>query len=148
MWIPFLEEKFISSIAKNNNQSISGSDKLLWRYLKCIIKDIECLKSIIDIANVHFEPGHWPSHFKTSMTIIILKSNKELYNSPKSFRPIVFLNILEKLIKKVISEHLQFQVISNNFTHLSQLDKLKQRLFANAGITLTHFIHTGWLGML
>ena len=97
---------------------------------------------------MHFEPGHWPSHFKTSMTIIILKSNKELYNSPKSFRPIVFLNILEKLIKKVISEHLQFQVISNNFTHLSQLDKLKQRLFANAGITLTHFIHTGWLGML
>jgi len=28
-WIPFLEEEFISSIAKYNNSSISSSDKLL-----------------------------------------------------------------------------------------------------------------------
>lgn len=49
------------------------------------------------------ELGHWPSHFKTLAFIIIPKPNKVLYNSSKAFRPIVLLNILSKLIEKVIS---------------------------------------------
>jgi len=79
------------------------------------------------------------------MTIVIPKPNKESYDSPKSFKPIVFLNILEKLIKKVISECLQFQAILNNFIYLSQLGRLKQRSTSDAGITLTHFIYMGWV---
>jgi len=77
------------------------------------------------------------------MTITIPKSNKELYDSPKSFRSIILLNTLEKLIEKVIGKHLQFQVISNNFIHLSQLGKLKQRLTSDTRITLTYFIYMG-----
>ena len=119
----------------------------MWRYLKCIIKDKRCLKSIIDITNVCFELGHWPSHFKTSITIIIPKPNKELYDSdsPKLFRPIVLLHTLGKLIEKVIGEHLQFQSISNNFIYPSQLDGLKQRPTANIGIALAYFICMGWV---
>ena len=77
------------------------------------------LKEIINIANACFELGYWSSHFKTSITIVILKLYKKLYNFPKSFKPIVLLNILEKLIKKVIGECLQFHVILNNFIYQS-----------------------------
>ena len=77
--------------------------------------------------------------------MIISKPNKESYNSPKSFWPIVFLNILEKLIEKVIGECLQFQLISNNFIHLCQLGSLKQKSTSDAGIALTHFIHLSWV---
>jgi len=73
--------------------------------------------------------------------IIISKSNKESYDSPKSFRSIVLFNTLGKLIKKVISKHLQFYLILNNFIHPYQLRGLKQRLTTNAGVTLTHFIY-------
>ena len=103
-WASFLEEEFISSIAKCNNLSMPSPDKLSWRHLKCIFKDKMCLKEIINIANTCLELGHWPSHFKTSTTIIIPKPNKVSYNFPKSFRPIVLLNILGKLTKKVISD--------------------------------------------
>ena len=41
------------------------------------------------------------------------------YDQPKAFRPIVLLNTLGKLIKKVIVERLQFTVASNNFIHPS-----------------------------
>jgi len=41
------------------------------------------------------------------------------------FRPIVLLNILGKLIKKVIGERLQFHAIANNFIHSNQLENLK-----------------------
>jgi len=84
-------------------------------------------------------------HFKVSTSIIILKPNKELYNSPKAFRLIVLLNTLGKLIEKVIGERLQFHSISNNFIHLSQLGSLKQCSLFNAGVALMHFIYIGWV---
>ena len=103
------------------------------------------MKRIINIADVCFELDHWPSHFKTSISIVIPKPNKKLYNSPKSFRPIVLLNILEKLIEKVIGDQLQFHIISNNFIYSSQLGGLKQRLMSDMGVTLTHFIQLCWV---
>jgi len=77
--------------------------------------------------------------------IIIPKPNKELYGSSKSFRPIVLLNTLGKLIEKVIGEHLQFYLILNNFIHSCQLGGLKQRLTIDPDVTLTYFIHSGWV---
>ena len=105
-WTLFAEKEFTSTIVKCNNISVPSPNKLLQRHLKCIIKNKTCLKNIITIANVCFEIGYWPNHFKNSMTIIIPKPNKILYNSLKSFKPIVLLNTLGKLIKKFISNRL------------------------------------------
>ena len=77
--------------------------------------------------------------------IVIPKPNKLSYDSPKSFRPIVLLNTMGKLIEKVIGDRLQFQVVSNNFIHQSQLGGLKFKSTTDAGIALTHFICTGWI---
>ena len=75
-------------------------------------------------------------------SIIIPKPNKTSYNSLKIFRPIVLLNTLGRLIKKVISERLQFQSIFKNFIHPCQLDGLKQHSTIDVGVVLTHFICT------
>ena len=77
--------------------------------------------------------------------IVIPKLNKKSYDSPKSFRPIILLNTIGKLIKKVIGERLQFNTVSNNFIHLSQLGSLKFKSTINAGVALTHAIWTGWV---
>jgi len=76
--------------------------------------------------------------------IIIPKPNKLSYDSPKSFRPIVLLNTLGKLIKKVIGERIQFHIASNDFIHLSQLGGLKFKSTTDAGVILTHIIRSGW----
>ena len=55
------------------------------------------------------------------------------------------LYTLEKLIKEVIGDRLQFQLISNNFIHSSQLGGLKQKLTANMEVALIHFICSGWV---
>jgi len=117
----FFKEEFINAITNCNNSSTLGSDKLLWSHLKHILQDINCLNSIIKIANIYIDLGYWPSHFKKSTTVVIPKPNKSSYNSPKSFRPIVLLNTVSKLIKKVIGERLQFHIALNNFIHSSQL---------------------------
>jgi len=144
-WLKFSEEEFTCAIINCNDLSALGPDRVSWGHLKHVIKNKLCLRNIICIMNACFDLGHWPNHFKKSTTIIIPKPNKSTYDSLKSFRPIVLLNMLGKLIEKVIGERLQFQAISNNFIHQSQLGGLKFKSTSDAGIALTHFIHTGWI---
>ena len=117
MWILFSKDKFKNVILKYNNSSTPEPDKLLWRHLKVIINDKICLKNFVNITNTYIDLGHWLLHFKTSNSIIISKPNKASYNSPKTFRSIVLLNKLGKLIEKIIGKRLQFQSISKNFIH-------------------------------
>ncbi len=63
-WAPFSKEEFKITIANCNNSSIPGLDKLLWSYLKIILKDDKCLNNIISIANACIKLGYWPSYFK------------------------------------------------------------------------------------
>ena len=88
--------------------------------------------------------GYWPNHFKISSTVIIPKPNKLSYDSPKFFCPIVLLNTIGKLIKKVIGERLQFLIVRNDFIYPSQLGGLKFKSTINVGIALTHIICLGW----
>ena len=60
------------------------------------------------------------------------------------FRPIVLLNILGKLIEKVIAKRLQFIVVNNNFIHPSQLGGLKFKFTTDARVALTHIVCSGW----
>jgi len=139
-WLPFLKKEFKIAIANCNNTLISGPDKLLWSHLKIILKDDKYLNSIIYIANACIKLGYWPLHFKRSTTVIILKLNKKLYNTLKSFRLITLLNTMGKLIKKVIRERLQFIMAANNFIYSSQLGGLKFKSMTDVGIALTHII--------
>ena len=117
IWAPFSREELLQTIKKCNNSSSPGPDKLSWRYIKTILKDNEYISKVISIANAYIKLGHWPSHFKTLTTVIISKPNKSFYDLSKSFCPIVLLNILGKLVEKMIGKRLQFHLISNNFIH-------------------------------
>jgi len=43
-------------------------------------------------------------YFKVLLSVIIPKPNKVAYNFPKSFYLIILLNMLDRLIEKVISQ--------------------------------------------
>ena len=100
----------------------------------------DCLINIINIADAHINLRHWPSYFKSSSIVVILKPNKLAYNQPKSFHPIVLLNTLGKLIEKVVAERLQFLAAKNNFIHPSQLGGLKFKSTTDTSVALTHII--------
>ena len=144
-WPLFSKEEFRIVIANCNNASALGPDKLSWSHLKIILKYNEYLGIIVCIANACIELWYWLSYFKRSTTVIIPKLNKTLYNSQKSFRPIVLLNTVGKLIEKVIRERLQFTITANDFIHPSQLGSLKFKSMTDVGIVLTHIIQTGWV---
>jgi len=80
-----------------------------------------------------------------STSIIISSPNKVSYDFPQMIYFIVLLNILGKLIEKVIGERLQYQSIASNFIHPNQLDRFKQCLTTNTDIVLTHLICSDWV---
>ena len=138
-WPSFSKAELINTINKCNNSLTPGLDKLSWSYLKAIIKDREWTNKLINITTTCINLGHWPSYFKMS-TIIIPKLNKILYDSIKSFCPIVLLNTTGKLFEKMIGEWLQFLLISNNFVYPCQLGGLKYCSSTDARVVLTHII--------
>ena len=95
-------------IAKCFSFSTPSLDHIFWRYLKPLIYNNTCLKKIVCITNAYINLEYWLSYFKSTTTIVITKPNKDSYNIPKSFWPIVLLNMTGKLIEKVISNWLQF----------------------------------------
>jgi len=143
-WAPFSKEELKQVIAKYNDSLAPGLDKLLWRHLKIIIKQDECLTNITNIANVCINLGHWPDYFKHSSTIIIPKPNKLSYDHVKMFCFIVHLNTLGKLMEKVIAERIQFTVMKNNFIHPCQLGGLKFKSTMDAGVALIHIVRSRW----
>jgi len=101
----------------NHNSSTLDSNYISWNYLKKVLDDAKYSTNIVNIVNSCISPSYWLSHFKMSLSIIIPKSLKSLYNISKVFCLIVLLNMLKKLIKNIISNRLQVHSITSNFIH-------------------------------
>ena len=97
------------------------------------------------IANACIKLKYWSSHFKSANTVVIPKPNKTLHNTLSSFQSIILLNTTGKLVKKIISNRLQFHMSAIGFLDPNQLGGIRQRSTTDAGIYLTYLIHTGWL---
>ena len=138
----FSKAEFTDAISKYNNSSTPGPNHISWSYLKIIIKNNKYIMNFVNIANSYINLSHQLSYFKKSTLIIIFKPNKSSYNTSKTFWPIVILNTVGKLIKKVISNRIQVYSIALNFIYLTQMDGIKQQSTIDAGIFLTYFIHT------
>ena len=143
LWLPFSKQEFTD--AKCSSLSTPSPDHISWRHLKSLITNDRCLQKIIQIANACIDLEFWLSYFKSSNTVVIPKPNKNNYNSPKSFRPIVLLNTTGKLIEKVISNRLQFQLLANGFINSYQFRGIWQRSTTDVRIYLTYLIRAGWL---
>jgi len=64
---------------------------------------------------------------------------------PKSFCPIVLLNILGKLIEKAIGNRIQHHTIMNGYLYPNQLGGIHQRSTANVGLYLIHLVRASWV---
>jgi len=102
-----------------------GPNHISWNHLKKVLDNAKYSTNIVNIVNSCISLSYWPSHFKNLSFIIILRPNKSLYNTTKVFHPIILLNMLGKLIEKVISNRLQVYSITSNFIYSNQLGGIK-----------------------
>jgi len=143
-WPPFSALELTDALVSCSSRSSPGPDHITWVHLKVILESHKAIQILLDLANACIRVGHWPKHFKDSISVIILKPGKPSYSTPKSFRPIVLLNTIGKLIKKMISNHLQFDMIKYDLVHPNQVGGVRQRSTKDARLFLTHLVRTGW----
>jgi retron-type reverse transcriptase len=117
---------------------------VLWFHLKhwCRLPGVAQL--FTRIAEACLNLGHWPFHFKSSLSVIIPKLGKPSYSMPKAFRPIVLLNTLGKLVEKMLARRLQFDVVAHDVFHPNQFGGVAQRSTGDTGVYLTHLVRAGW----
>ena len=93
----FSNNEFTNTINKCKNLSTPIPNRILWKYLKAVVKNTEYLNNIVNIGNIHvlcINPVYWLLHFKLSSLVIIPKPKKAFYDSSKIFCSIILLNML------------------------------------------------------
>jgi hypothetical protein len=144
-WNPFSRQELVDALKSCAKNTAPGPDHVSWRLIKRFIKsDLGVGKLIINVANASIDLGHWPAHFKQSVLVIIPKPGKPSYDKAKAFRPIVLLNMIGKLIEKMIACRLQFKSLDSSALHPCQTGSIMQRSVEDAAVALTHHVRTGW----
>ncbi|KAJ3568088.1 hypothetical protein NP233_g5944 [Leucocoprinus birnbaumii] len=119
-WLLFSQKEMMDTLLACLSQSAPGLDHITWSYLKRTLPIEDVTEKFLAIADACMKVGYWPSHFKESVLVIIPKLGKPTCLTPKLFRPIALLNTLGKLIKKMISMHLQFGCVKHKVFHPNQ----------------------------
>ena len=143
-WPPFFALKLTDALSSCLSWSSPGLDHITWVHLKAVLEIEKLVQLLVTLADACIRVEHWPKHFKDSVSVIIPKPGKPTYSTPKSFRPIVLLNTVRKLIEKMISNCLQFNMIKYDLVDPNQVGGVHQCSTEDAGLFLTHLVHTGW----
>ncbi|PPQ89621.1 hypothetical protein CVT25_012633, partial [Psilocybe cyanescens] len=144
-WVPFSALEMQKALASCSNVSAPGPDHIKWSHLKMLMRGpTHVFTVLLSLANACLRVGHWPKHFKESMSVIIPKPNKPSYSVPKAFRPIVLLNTIGNLIEKMLSNHIQFDSVASDVFHPNQIGWICQQSTEDAGLILTHMVHADW----
>ncbi|KAF7779125.1 hypothetical protein Agabi119p4_3470 [Agaricus bisporus var. burnettii] len=143
-WVKFSVQEFHDALKNCAKNTAPGPDHVSWRLWKRFATDDKVCQFVTKIANACFDTGYWPQHFKQSISVIIPKPGKPSYDKAKSFRPIVLLNTMGKLIEKMIARRLQFESIEAGVIHPCQTGGILQRSVEDAAVALTHHVRTAW----
>ncbi|PPQ93324.1 hypothetical protein CVT25_014425 [Psilocybe cyanescens] len=145
-WVPFSALEMQEALTSCSNMLAPGPDHIKWSHLKMLMHGpTHIFTVLLSLANACLWVGHWPKHFKESMSVVIPKLNKLFYSTPKVLRPIVLLNTVGKLIKKMLSNCIQFNSITSDVFYPNQIRGICQRFTKDAGLILMHMVHAGWV---
>ena len=91
-----------------------------------------------------FNLGHYPALFKTSITTVVKKPNKENYTDPSSFRPIQLIECPGKVLEKYSTKQIQFKVTNHDIVPGTQFGGHSHSSTLNASLSLSQDIHNAW----
>ena len=97
------------------------------------------LPSLLDPQLAH---GFHPPSLKKALGIVLNKPGKPSYDSPASFRVIVLLHTLSKILERVAASRLWAQAAICSLIHPLQCGSLPGRSTANAALVLQHNVES------
>ncbi|KAI1002560.1 hypothetical protein K3495_g5636 [Podosphaera aphanis] len=138
--IPHVEVE--ETLGKPPSDKAPGPDGIPNRLLK------ECKitfgKDLAELFNACLSLGYHPKDFKESITIVLRKPQKPRYDTPKSYRPIALLNIMDKLLENLVANRISKAAEDFNLLPEEQMGARPKRSTISATELLTKQIHTIW----
>jgi hypothetical protein len=96
------------------------------------------------IFNQSLHLGYCPAHFRESTTVVLRKPGKDDYTAPKSYRPIVLMNTMGKIMDAVIARRLSYLAETHHVLPPTHMGGRKMRSTEHALHAVTHKIYETW----
>ena len=84
---------------------MTGPDKILNKVIKAILEAIATL--LIDTVTIYLLKSKILKYYKKIIIVVLQKANKKDYSLLKSYWPVTLENTLGKILKKIVTEHIQ-----------------------------------------
>ena len=139
-YTPLTSEEISRAISQSSNTSAPGRDHIpysVWKSLHCLKPSL--LPSLLDPLLAH---GVHPPSQKKALGIVLDKPGKPSYDSPSTFRVIVLLRMLSKILERVVASHLSAQATICSLIHPLQCGSLPGRSTADAALVLQHNVES------
>jgi len=124
----------------SSNTSAPGPDHIPYSVWKLVHRlKPALLPSLLDPLLAH---GFHPPSLKKALGIVLHKPGKPSYDSPSSFRVIVLLRTLSKILERIVASRLSAQSTIGSLIHPLQCGSLPGRSTADAALVLQHNVES------
>ena len=137
-YFPVSQEEIATALAKSSSSAAPGPDSISYGVWKKVHKS--CPALLTDLIGPLLQYGHHPSSLKKSNGVVLDKSGKASYDSPASFRVIVPLDTLSKIVERVTASRLSLLARSCGLLHPHQTCSLPGLSKFDATATLAHVV--------
>ena len=135
-WVPVTRNEVRTAIFKqksHNAPGISGMSgaafKLAWQVAE---------EEIVQIVRLAAEIGHHPSLFHSSLVVTLRKPKKPDYSQPRAYRPIQLLEVLGKVIERIMADRLSYLATKFALLPMTLFGGVKGRSAEDAGLVAVH----------
>ena len=106
---------------------------------------IKCCDALIDhLFKGVFELDTYHPRWLESVTLVLCKIGKTLYNVAKSYRPISLINTIPKLFSTLCSKHISYLAEKHNLLPPTQFGGRPGRNMTDAMLLVTHKVKDAW----
>ena len=137
---PLMAEEIKLALSRSSPSSAPGPDGVpysVWKKVNLVSPTI-----ILELLSPLVAFGYHPPSLKTANGVVLDKPGKASYDSPASFRIIVLLKTISKVLERIMTVRLSAIARSKGLLHDNQCGSLPGLSSSDACLTLTHEVRT------
>ena len=139
---PITEKEILETIRSTSPLKAPGPDGLPNRVLQVTAGII--VDYLEMIFNQSLRIGYCPAYFRSSITVVLRKPDKDDYTIPKAYRLIALLNTIGKIIDAILARRLSYLVEAHNVLPNTHIGGRKLRSTEHALHLIIERIYKAW----
>ena len=134
--VPLTKEEIAAALSKSSPSSAPGPDGVpysVWKKVNTLNPDL-----LLDLLAPLVAFGYHPTTLKHANGVVLDKPGKSTYDTPASFRIIVLLKTVSKILERILTVRLTSLARNADLLHPNQCGSLPGLSTSDAVATLTH----------